>query len=256
MVRPAPRKVSSGVSLAPWLGAVLLAAGIGLGWGGHAWLGPEPQAAEQCPEPEPAPACPVAAEDREPDSQRLPVYASELTGEGVIEFKFYGPDGTEITRKWTTRIPLSAMAEAPPSVGNDREQPTEQTSDAKPEASPAKDDPVPAGDPPAKTAPAKTGSASKTADKKSPAKPATASKSAKGKYTVQTGAYKDRESAEAQVAKLERRGYDARIEKAVITGKGTWYRVRVGSQLSQSEASTLAGKIRKSTGLDASAVVQ
>lgn len=258
MVRPVQRKSPASLTLAPWMGLILLALGVGIGWAVHGLLSRnESETVAECPklpEPAPAPVCPSPADAEPAAGERLPVYASEVTGEGVIEFKFYGPDGTEITRKWITRIPLSAPAEAPADAetpapaesATNRDEKTDSPEAKKPSAK------APEADAKSETKPStKPAASTKGAEKKSPAKPA-----GKGKYTVQTGAYKDRESAEQQVSKLERRGFDARIEKAAVPGKGVWYRVRVGSSLTQSEAGSLASKIRKSAGLEASAVVQ
>ncbi len=50
-----------------------------------------------------------------------------------------------------------------------------------------------------------------------------------GEYTVQVSAFQTDEEARAYAAALERKGYKPFIVAATIVGKGTWYRVRIGS---------------------------
>ncbi len=49
-----------------------------------------------------------------------------------------------------------------------------------------------------------------------------------GEYTIQVGAYQTRAEAQAYVSSLDRKGFHAFIVEAALTGKGTWYRVRLG----------------------------
>lgn len=45
------------------------------------------------------------------------------------------------------------------------------------------------------------------------------------KYTIQVGSFKGKPSAETFIAMLNKKGYQATIESAEISGKGVWYRV-------------------------------
>jgi cell division septation protein DedD len=53
--------------------------------------------------------------------------------------------------------------------------------------------------------------------------------SATGAFTLQLGASLNRDDAERQAARLREKGYAPYIVTAEVPGKGTWYRVRMGS---------------------------
>jgi len=53
--------------------------------------------------------------------------------------------------------------------------------------------------------------------------------SAAGAFTLQLGASLNRDDAERQVSRLREKGYAPYIVTAEVPGKGTWYRVRMGS---------------------------
>jgi cell division septation protein DedD len=57
-----------------------------------------------------------------------------------------------------------------------------------------------------------------------------------GSLAVQVGSYNDAGQASARAAKLQAAGVEARVVKAQIPGKGTWYRVQAGRFTSQTEA--------------------
>jgi cell division septation protein DedD len=57
-----------------------------------------------------------------------------------------------------------------------------------------------------------------------------------GSLTVQVGAYNDAGQASERAAKLKAAGVEARVVKAQIPGKGTWYRVQAGRFTNQTEA--------------------
>src|SRR5882724_5298984 len=57
-----------------------------------------------------------------------------------------------------------------------------------------------------------------------------------GKYTVQIGASQREEEAKKIVKSLISKGYPAFIKAAEIPGKGTWYRIRVGTFKTREEA--------------------
>ena len=56
---------------------------------------------------------------------------------------------------------------------------------------------------------------------KGPAKP--------GEYTVQVSAFQSEHEAEAYAAGLRRKGYQPFVVRTSLPGRGTWYRVRMGS---------------------------
>ena len=66
-----------------------------------------------------------------------------------------------------------------------------------------------------------------------------------GTYTVQVASTKDARAADQVVKKLQTKGYRAYKTKAEITGKGTWYRVRVGGFGSRSQADKVRAQLQK-----------
>ncbi|MBI3179104.1 MAG: SPOR domain-containing protein [Deltaproteobacteria bacterium] len=58
----------------------------------------------------------------------------------------------------------------------------------------------------------------------------------RGDYTIQVSAYQSKEEAQAYAAKLERKGYKPFIVRGEVQGRGTWYRVRMGSFAQEEEA--------------------
>lgn len=65
-----------------------------------------------------------------------------------------------------------------------------------------------------------------------------------GSLTVQVGAYNDLSQANERAAKLKAAGIEARVVKAQIPQKGTWYRVQVGRFTSQAEADRYRNELR------------
>jgi len=72
-------------------------------------------------------------------------------------------------------------------------------------------------------------------------------------YTVQVAAFRDRPSAERLSLSLEAKGYDAYVQRSEISGKGIWYRVRVGAYAEKSKAQNHAEAIKRQ--IDRSAYV-
>ncbi len=70
----------------------------------------------------------------------------------------------------------------------------------------------------------------------------------KGNLTVQVGSFNDQAQADERAASLKSKGVDARVVRADIAGKGTWYRVQVGGFASREEAMSYGSQI-KSKGL-------
>jgi len=58
-----------------------------------------------------------------------------------------------------------------------------------------------------------------------------------GEFTVQVSAFQSMAEAKAFSASLERKGYQPFVIKSNIPGRGTWYRVRLGSFVDETQAS-------------------
>lgn len=69
------------------------------------------------------------------------------------------------------------------------------------------------------------------------------------KYTIQVGSYPEREMADENVRSMKRRGYAAFLVATEISGKGTWYRVRIGSFSNRQAAEKLAGELKAKEGI-------
>lgn len=66
----------------------------------------------------------------------------------------------------------------------------------------------------------------------------------KGSLTIQVGSFKDQAEADARAARLNSAGFEARVVRAEIPGKGPWFRVQVRSFSSREEAMSYAGQLR------------
>jgi cell division protein FtsN len=64
-------------------------------------------------------------------------------------------------------------------------------------------------------------------------------------YTIQAAAVRNAEDADRLIAKLKKRGYPAYRSIGRIEGKGVWFRVRIGSYKSKSEARQTLDKLKK-----------
>jgi cell division protein FtsN len=65
-----------------------------------------------------------------------------------------------------------------------------------------------------------------------------------GNFTVQVGSYNDAAQAEERAGRLRSSGIEARVVRADIPRRGTWYRVQAGRFASQQEASRFATEIK------------
>ncbi|MDX2034526.1 MAG: SPOR domain-containing protein [Blastocatellia bacterium] len=74
-----------------------------------------------------------------------------------------------------------------------------------------------------------------------PAVPATPNR---GNLTIQVGSFPDAAQANDRVGRLRGAGVDARVVRADLPGKGTWYRVQIGGFGSREEAQGYAGQLR------------
>ncbi|HVG35599.1 MAG TPA: SPOR domain-containing protein [Pyrinomonadaceae bacterium] len=65
-----------------------------------------------------------------------------------------------------------------------------------------------------------------------------------GNFTVQVGSYNDAAQAEERAGRLRSSGIEARVVRADIPRRGTWYRVQAGRFSSQQEATRFASEIK------------
>ncbi len=72
----------------------------------------------------------------------------------------------------------------------------------------------------------------------------TRSPASKVRYTLQVASYQERDVAEADVRRLKQHGFSAFVIASELEGKGTWYRVRVGSFTDKAAAERLQKEIR------------
>lgn len=73
-------------------------------------------------------------------------------------------------------------------------------------------------------------------------------------YTIQVGAMKDKSLADLLASKLKKNGYSAYIAPSESHGKGSLYKVRLGSFSNRGDAQKEAVKIKKNEGLPATVV--
>lgn len=67
----------------------------------------------------------------------------------------------------------------------------------------------------------------------------------KPRYTLQLSSFQDREEAEAYLASVKAQGFSARITQAEVDGKGTFYRVRMGTYGSMEAANEAKSELEK-----------
>jgi DedD protein len=72
-----------------------------------------------------------------------------------------------------------------------------------------------------------------------------------GAFTLQLSAFQERQEADRFAARLRDRGYAPYILTSEVPGKGTWYRVRMGSFASKDAASRYLSDFKRETQLDA-----
>ncbi|MGE0404004.1 MAG: SPOR domain-containing protein [Kofleriaceae bacterium] len=82
--------------------------------------------------------------------------------------------------------------------------------------------------------------------------PAPEPKEDKTRYTLQLSSFQDKAEAEAYLAKVKEQGYAAQITQAEVEGRGTFYRVRMGSYRSLDAATTAKTDFEKASNKSAS----
>jgi DedD protein len=137
--------------------------------------------------------------------------------------------------------PAKAVAEkkTEPRASEPKAEPPKAVADKKPDVQ-AK--PVDAGATASRHAPAATASAA-------PAPPEATAPS--GAFTLQLGASQNRDDAERMVSRLREKGYAPYITTADVPGKGTFYRVRMGSFATKEAASRYLEDFRRETKTEA-----
>ncbi|MCP3099603.1 SPOR domain-containing protein [Myxococcus sp. K15C18031901] len=72
-----------------------------------------------------------------------------------------------------------------------------------------------------------------------------------GAFTLQLSAFQDKQEADRFAGRLRDRGYAPYIVTAEVSGKGTWYRVRMGTFATKDAASRYLADFKRETQLDA-----
>jgi cell division septation protein DedD len=63
-----------------------------------------------------------------------------------------------------------------------------------------------------------------------------------GRFCLQLSSFQSRAEADAFIAELKKSGYAPSVTEANVEGKGTWFRVRVGSYGTYDEAVAAKGE--------------
>lgn len=79
--------------------------------------------------------------------------------------------------------------------------------------------------------------------------PSTNGQNAKLRYSLQIASYQEKEMAEEDVKKMKQRGYAAFVVASELPGKGTWYRVRLGSFINKKSAEKLQKELQAKEGI-------
>jgi cell division protein FtsN len=74
--------------------------------------------------------------------------------------------------------------------------------------------------------------------------PAPSAQSSTGNFTVQVGSYNNSAQADERAGRLRSSGVEARVVRAEIPRRGTWYRVQTGRFASREEAARFASELK------------
>ena len=96
--------------------------------------------------------------------------------------------------------------------------------------------------------PAGMNSVRKTAEPQKKEVPVKVAASSKLRYVVQISSHQERQTADLEVKKMKHHGFAAFIVSSELPGKGTWYRVRVGSFTNKEAADKLQKEVRAKAG--------
>ncbi len=91
----------------------------------------------------------------------------------------------------------------------------------------------------------------KRASPKRVVKPEPRAAAAAGGFTLQLSSTQRRVDADRFAARLREKGYAPMVNEAQVPGRGTWYRVRLGSFSSREGAARFLGDFKRETQLDA-----
>jgi cell division septation protein DedD len=80
--------------------------------------------------------------------------------------------------------------------------------------------------------------------------------SSKLRYTIQLSSHQEKQAAEDEVKKMKQSGYAAFIISSELPGKGTWYRVRLGSFAKKESAEKLRDQVRAKVGISPIVVME
>jgi len=80
--------------------------------------------------------------------------------------------------------------------------------------------------------------------------------SSKLRYVVQLSSHQERQTADLEVKKMKHHGFAAFIVSSERPGKGTWYRVRVGSFTNKEAADKLQKEVRAKAGVSSIVVTE
>ncbi len=112
--------------------------------------------------------------------------------------------------------------------------------------------PAPASSPsPAEETPTRTGGLKDAFARATAPTPAAGDTDPDGAWTLQLSASQSRDEADRFAAKLRERGYAPYIVSAQVEGKGTWFRVRMGSFKNREAAQKYLVDFKRETQLDA-----
>ena len=89
----------------------------------------------------------------------------------------------------------------------------------------------------------------KTASIKQPA-------SSKLRYTIQVSSHQEKQAAEDEVIRMKQNGFAAFIVASELPGKGTWYRVRLGSFTNKDSAEKLQKTVNTKVGISSIIVIE
>ena len=80
--------------------------------------------------------------------------------------------------------------------------------------------------------------------------------SSKPRYAVQISSHQEKQTADLEVKKMKHQGFAAFIVSSELPGKGTWYRVRVGSFTNKEAADKLQKEVRAKAGVSSIVVTE
>jgi DedD protein len=152
-------------------------------------------------------------------------------------------DGEKKAKKHDADVRAEGKTEGKSEGKSDKSEPrADSKSDGKPEQRAERSEPKPDAKSESKSEPK---SESKP-DAKSDSKSDTKSAEAKVRFTLQLSSFQDKAEAEAFLASTKSSGFQAYLIEADVSGKGTFYRVRLGSYRSLDAANDAKADYEKS----------